>query len=168
MESITQRGARQLHQADCLKGLCWACVLCQGVRRNEDEGIRRKSFLKPSDRRKLLLTRWRNTLFLPLLTIFQYKAVTIWQPIRIIRLTNNEKQNRNKISKKQHFRIFLVSYCFFRFCWFHFVVLLKILSVYRTVFSLKQYLMICRLQNHWRYHCWPKEKGTQGCSLGFQ
>ena len=37
-------------------------------RKSEDEGIRTKSFLKPSDRRKLLLTRWRNTLFLPLLT----------------------------------------------------------------------------------------------------
>ena len=37
-------------------------------KKNEDESIRTKSFLKPSDRRKRLLTRWRNTLCLPLLT----------------------------------------------------------------------------------------------------
>ena len=60
-------------------------------KRNEDEGIRTKSFLKPSDRRKLLLTRWRNTLFLPLLTsksspslfsISRHLFKRQWMPLR--------------------------------------------------------------------------------------
>ena len=60
-------------------------------RKSEDEGIRTKSFLKPSDRRKLLLTRWRNTLFLPLLTsksspflfsISRHLFKRQWMPLR--------------------------------------------------------------------------------------
>ena len=76
----------------------------------------------------LILTCWNFA------SLFCY-LVTIWISIWIWAFCLDEKQHRNKSSRKQHFCIFLVSYCFFGFCLLHFVVLLKILSVYRTVFS---------------------------------
>ena len=63
------------------------------------------------------------------------------------RLTNDGKQYGNKISKKQHFRIFLVSYCFFGFCCLHFKALLKNNQSIYSYPTIKHSRIVCSRQN---------------------
>lgn len=51
------------------------------------------------------------------------------------------------MSKKQHFRIFLVSYCFFGFCCLHFKALLKNNQSIQSYPTIKHSRIVCSRQS---------------------